>query len=238
LVLGRGIIDAEASMKNLNDLSPDVDGYSDSEALFREQTSVTDASVRVFFDHMPHYLGEIIAQTHFVAGCMAWLTNRMVLERLAALSGGCQIVVQKEDFLRPDNVTRGELKALYGALRSPDRHALPTRTSVGSSVLSYAASPECDAVRCMGMRPVPGRTTPKMHHKFFVFFDAEMTPRSVWTGSFNATHNGANSRENAVHIVSDKVAAAYALEWSRTLALSEPLDWSSEYVEPEWRFGS
>lgn len=35
-----------------------------------------------------------------------------------------------------------------------------------------------------------------------------------------------------------KLAALYATEWSRVLALSEPLDWSSEYVAPEWRFGS
>lgn len=77
-----------------------------------------------------------------------------------------------------------------------------------------------------------------MHHKFFVFFNADLVPYAVWTGSFNATENAARSRENAVYLRSATIARHYAAEWSRTLALSEPLDWSSNFIEPEWRFGS
>lgn len=225
-------------MRNLNDVMPEVDGYADSECTFREHGSDESAPVQAYFDHLTAHLCNRIAHAHFVAGCMAWFTNRRVLESMARLPGGCQVVVQKEDFLRPDSVERADLKSLYGALRSPHRHDLPTRTSVGPNWLSTSCSQECEAVRCMGVRPVRGRVTPKMHHKFFVFFDNAMSPFAVWTGSFNATENGAMSRENALYIRSRSIATAYAVEWSRALSLSESLDWSSDYVEPDWRFGT
>ena len=91
-----------------------------------------------------------------------------------------------------------------------------------------------------------------MHHKFFVFADVVRVkekwagadyreyflPRAVWTGSFNPTFNGTQSRENAVYIESPKIAYEYMREFYRMLAISEPLDWTSEWVEPEYRFGS
>jgi phosphatidylserine/phosphatidylglycerophosphate/cardiolipin synthase-like enzyme len=87
-----------------------------------------------------------------------------------------------------------------------------------------------------------------MHHKFFVFCDVglddkyrmpcSITPRSVWTGSFNPTANGTRSRENAVLIESDGIAAAYAREWFQVYAISEPLDWESDWCAPEYRIGT
>jgi hypothetical protein len=55
-----------------------------------------------------------------VVGCVAWLSSRSVLEALARKKA-VAIVVQKEDFLRPDldqNWTRAgrELRAFYRAL--------------------------------------------------------------------------------------------------------------------------
>ena len=87
-----------------------------------------------------------------------------------------------------------------------------------------------------------------MHNKFLVFCktlkgdedgDREViVPKSVWTGSFNFSKNATNSLENAVYIRDEKIAKAYFSEWSQIEGLSEPLDWESEWVAPEWRIGS
>jgi hypothetical protein len=90
---------------------------------------------------------------------------------------------------------------------------------------------------------------PRMHNKFLVFCNAsestsdldyrfEVKPHTVWTGSFNLTRNAAMSLENALAITDPTVVQAYFREWEQVLALSEPLDWSSDWCEPEWRVGT
>jgi hypothetical protein len=220
---------------DLNDVQPSGDEYV--EGAFRVHHRDEQADVEAFVDQLPMYLCERIKDASFIAGCMAWFTNRRVLDVMARLETGCQIVVQKEDFLRPDDdVTNIELRALYGQLKCPDRFNLPLSDGSGRVSLSYLGDPSCDAVRCMGVRN--RGNGPRMHHKFFVFFNRDLVPYAVWTGSFNATSNGQRSRENAVFIRSARLARFYADEWTRALSLSEPLDWESEYVDPQWRFGS
>jgi hypothetical protein len=51
------------------------------------------------------------------------------------------------------------------------------------------------------------------------------------------TENANRSLENAV-LIEDCETSAYYREWERILALSEPLDWESEWGAPEWRIGS
>ena len=91
----------------------------------------------------------------------------------------------------------------------------------------------------------PPRTFPRMHNKFLAFCDANLTgdemrlvPRAVWTGSFNMTRNATRSFENAVVLTDPDIVAAYYREWEQILSLSEPLDWTSHWCEPEWRIGS
>lgn len=122
------------------------------------------------------------------------------------------------------------------------------------------------AIRCMGMKGIGDRTHPRMHHKFLVLLrkaelhvkEGVFCPYAVWTGSFNPTLNGTRSLENAVLITSDwaktleaeqkgwadirtwcdtDIPHAYFQEWSQVLAHSEPLDWTSEHVSPEWKWG-
>lgn len=66
----------------------------------------------------------------------------------------------------------------------------------------------------------------------------EWIAAAVWTGSFNWTKGATNSFENAVLLKKPEIADAYYKEFQQMLALSEPLDWNSEYVEPEWRIGT
>jgi phosphatidylserine/phosphatidylglycerophosphate/cardiolipin synthase-like enzyme len=94
-----------------------------------------------------------------------------------------------------------------------------------------------------------------MHHKFLVVggvadadcpdedrtatgWEPVFEPAAVWTGSFNFTNNGGDSIENAVIIHDPVIATAYLNEWAQVFALSEPLDWESEYIAPEWRIGT
>ena len=88
-----------------------------------------------------------------------------------------------------------------------------------------------------------------MHNKFLVFCDTheegknldyrfEVKPYAVWTGSFNLTKNAAMSLENGLLLTDCSVVAAYFREWEQILALSEPLDWTTDWAEPEWRIGS
>ena len=107
---------------------------------------------------------------------------------------------------------------------------------------------ESEAVRCVGVHGVSrSKATPRMHHKFLVACKAPKesndypeppTPFAVWTGSFNPTRNGTMSRENAVCIYSSEVAEGYFKEWYQMLAISEPLNWTSEWCDPEYRFGT
>jgi hypothetical protein len=236
---------------DLNDIEPEA---ADGPVYFQEQSRNHTAEIDCFFDGLELALIHRIAQADLVVGCMAWLTNRRVLGALAETKSGCQVVVQKEDFLRPGKVERNELQRMYGALRCPSRFKLPIRTASGGAGMSYCDNPTCGPVRVMGIRHARGENGPRMHHKFFVFCrevervtddegykrdcPTEMRPYAVWTGSFNATENATRSRENAIYIRSESMANLYCAEWSRTLALSESLDWTSDYIAPEWRFGS
>ena len=65
-----------------------------------------------------------------------------------------------------------------------------------------------------------------------------VVPYKVWTGSFNFTNNAERSFENAVVLEEPSIVQAYFKEFQQIAALSEPLDWESEWVEPEWRIGT
>ena len=142
---------------------------------------------------------------------------------------------------------------------------MPDRYYIGGLVssLSVSYSPSIAPVRCVGNYNSDKKPAmPRMHNKFLIFCSAEVerllipadseyssgppfeeefvrfVPYAVWTGSFNLTFNAANSLENAVYITNEDVVDAYFKEWQQILALSEPLDWTKAWVEPEWRIGT
>ena len=190
-------------------------------------------------------------------GAIAWLTDMEILQALRGLT--CAMIVQKEDFLRPDTMPEqpdwpDKLRAAYQALREPAERYMMPGVAKG---LSTSGDPSVEPVRCVGERPERGRINPKMHNKFLVFAksrntiriekygeyayeipEVEWEPYAVWTGSFNFTEAAHNSWENSVYIESEEIAQSYLNEWAQLLAFSEPLDWTSEYVEPEWRIGT
>jgi hypothetical protein len=117
--------------------------------------------------------------------------------------------------------------------------------------LSLLANTEIEPVRCVGNYNRQKLSAfPRMHNKFLVFCRPEFfkrnggfptfdpRPYAVWTGSFNLTHNASRSLENALFITDPKIVVAYFREWEQIEATSEPLDWETDWVEPEWRIGT
>lgn len=209
-------------------------------ALADHSTTSADGSVAVYFRGIEAALVRHIEAADVVVGCIAWLSSKPVLR---ALSGrrAVALVVQKEDFLRPDlgqrePRVRSDLRPLYDALpQGLQRFQYPDL--VGS--LSVASDPTMEPVRCIGSLNGDRRpAVPRAHHKFAVFCrlggdDApKIEPYEVWTGSYNWTANATRSLENAVVLRDASVVRAFYREWEQAYAVSEPLDWDSPWVMP------
>jgi hypothetical protein len=236
---------------NLNNMTvEDHDGLDRGD--LKENSIRSTADVEVVFRNLESRLVKFISECEVVVGCVAWLTSEPILNALAKVPQGVAVIVQKEDFLRPDVGSHGQwpkkLRAFYDKLRQPfDRHNFPNVVSF----LSMGGDPSLHPVRCVGnnnSEKVPAH--PRMHNKFIVgckvnkiqscddWEDERIEPIAVWTGSFNFTKNAALSLENALIIRDEKVARAYFDEWGQITMLSERLDWTSEWCVPEWRVGT
>lgn len=224
--------------RNLNLIPvPNVDNYP-YERMVHAQSR--NASVQVYFDSLETKLIEHIRQSscNQVFGCVAWLTNPNILAALSDIS--CQIVVQKEDFLRPDIYGGADWKSQLRDMYNYVCCKMIKQSFPGiGGVLSLCGDTHVDGIRCAGVL-TSNRSNPqsRMHHKFLVFCKNEIEPYAVWTGSFNFTGNSTNSFENAVFIHDTKIANAYLQEYLHVFALSEPLDWESEWINPEYRIGT
>jgi hypothetical protein len=234
---------------DMNELRvPDDVGHTDTSDY---STRSTDGSIAVYFREIEKHLTQHIAEAQTVVGCVAWLTSEVVLNALAHVPHGVSIVVQKEDFLRPDLEThdgwKNNLRRMYESLKElPGRNQMPGLVAQ----LSYLSDQTIQAVRCVGNYNREKKPAfPRMHNKFLVFcrvcpvevegYTAEQVqPYAVWTGSFNLTKNAGMSLENAVLITDPAIVNAYYCEWGQIMALSESLDWESDWSAPEWRIGS
>jgi hypothetical protein len=233
---------------------------SEVQPLVDPGTRSADGSVEVVFRNIEQRLIDEIRATKIVVGCVAWLTSDPILDALAETQG-VSIVVQKEDFLRPDlGAPKGEgwkrrLRRKYDRL--PEG---PLRYEYNGTVLSNMntlGDPTVECVRCLGNHNADRRAAmPRAHHKFLVFCDyiegrveqlpnggqshaaGQLVPRKVWTGSYNLSKNAGRSLENVVLLTDESCVNAYYVEWGQLAGLSEPLDWTSEYVQPDLRIGT
>lgn len=205
--------------------------------------SLDTDSVSVYFRDLKAHLIEHICASDAVLACVAWLTDPDILNAFGARP--CSIIVQKEDFLRPDGAAdKASIRAAYMKIRGVDRWEVPGILHGASC----AGDTSMDGVRCVGNHnSAKNPAHPRMHNKFVVFCrrvppDAfgwqRLVPISVWTGSFNFTQTANRSFENAVLVRDQRIAQAYADEWSQIAILSQPLDWTSEWCAPEYRIGT
>ena len=223
--------------------------WNDGDPIALDDFAATSEAARVtcHFRNVRDALVGYINRYDYMVGCVAWLTDAVILRALATRSGVC-IIVQKEDFLRPDCDERPYLQALYESIHWPGE-----RWQCGGLLgsMSTSCDPTLDAIRCVGNHNSnKSPAHPRAHHKFLVFgrmstpeedgrsATGEFVPEAVWTGSFNFSVNAGRSLENAVFIEDTAIARAYANEFSQVAALSEPLNWQDPWCSPEWRCGT
>lgn len=133
-------------------------------------------------------------ETCFVVGCIAWLSNKQILEAMAKKKGGC-IVCTK------DRLTKGARnQAAYKAIRP-----------------AYPGG----VIRVVGEGK--GWHKSLMHHKFLVGLDNAGKPIWVTNGSFNFTTSATSNLENLMVMEDEDVAECYFQEFKRVHALSSPL---------------
>lgn len=237
-------------MKNLNDLKLSFKGHNNKKVEQQDfHTIVLGTDIEVIFKDLEGSLIEKISDADAVLGCVAWLTNYKILAELARLRFGASMVVQKEDFLRPDRMKNPKLRQTYDKIKAFNR----MRTPGAIRELAPCSFSYSDPVRCVGNHNLAKSPAhPRMHHKFLVFLrvqerkpgDGEedewrsFKPYAAWTGSFNFTDNATKSFENAVYIENEEVAQAFANEHSQVLALSEELDWTTPWATPQYWIGS
>jgi hypothetical protein len=240
---------------NLNDLKL-KGGYGLNRALADYSIASESNEIEVVFRDLEGELIKRIARADVVLGCVAWLTNENIIESLA-YKRGVSIIVQKEDFLRPDQNSSGDWKVKLSSLYSRINNGM-CRAAEGfeGTILREMSTSEVgwdiEPVRCVGNHNSEKNPAfPRMHNKFLIFChdikssyagkpfqDHNFVPYEVWTGSFNFSKNACNSFENAVIIRDKKILKAFLHEYAQIAALSEPLDWTSDWCAPEWRIGS
>lgn len=195
----------------------------------------------VMLTNLEAHVCATIAQYDAVCGCVAWFTNYNIIRAMSAKP--CRIAVQKEEWLRADNLRQRynklspiPLEALYERFGS----VLPTPRPTDPS------AERDEAVRVVGTVPeFASKDRPLMHHKFLVFYraiggDAEkpsyLKPCAVWTGSANFSKNMNQCIENAVFLESEQAAAVYHREFCTIYGYSSPLDWTTREANTSYVF--
>lgn len=234
-----------ATKLNLNDIKPYNDGNYPNVDMADNSATSSDNSIKVYFRNLVEHLNSHIREADAVFGCVAWFTHPEVLDAL--IDKHVSIVVQKEDFLRPDiGVTKSwkrTLQTKYEALSCGiSRYGFANMIAN----LSTSSDPGVESVRCVGnLNSERAPASPRMHNKFLIFARVEKNqgslvpvPYAVWTGSFNLTVNATYSLENAIYITKPELVTAYYKEFGQIMAISEQLDWETEWCQPEHRIGT
>jgi len=174
----------------------------------QEDYSVRGESAELVLRNHAQRCIEMIRKSDTVFGCIAWITHPEILDALAEplewskAERRVQIIVNKEDFLRPDctdKVSRNET-SFYNELRSKyDRlgGGVNTYLEVGrrfvETFTGWNCNLEVESLRCVGLS-LKQRWSPKMHRKFAVF----MRGCGAGLGTHLADHKDTN-RDNYMY---------------------------------------
>ena len=204
-------------------------------------------------------------------GAVAWLTDPLILDAMAKLP--CSVIVQKEDFLRPDLDDAGADRETWTSRLHRQYEAIRYSDSIGPAgayfqrqhmpwplcAMSESGDPEIAGVRCFGLHNDrsgdPARRRPLMHLKYLVFAEPilETVPspdgegmqetvswkgRALWSGSCNLSLMASRSCEVAYIFRDPAIADAHIRHWAQIAARSETLDWTSIWIDSQWRLGS
>jgi hypothetical protein len=150
--------------------------------------------VQVHFRDISKTLAEVVKTAQRVVGCMAWLSDPVVLSALATRDG-VSLIVTNDSLL--NNFT---LRRAYDALQP---HA-------GDH-----------AILCVGRRT--GKTRSLMHHKFLVGLTAHEEPLWVVAGSYNASKSAASNLESIFIFRCPRLARVYLEEYRAIRAIAKPM---------------
>ena len=138
-------------------------------------TASTDGRTLVYFKNLEDHLVRFIQEADVVVGCVAWVTSEPILKALAKKKG-VSLVVQKEDFLRPDlsphDNWKRQLRQLYDNLP----HSLNAADLPGLFDLKENSDDVhiVEPIRCVGDANIDKLPAcPRSHHKFVLFCKAE-----------------------------------------------------------------
>lgn len=199
-------------------------------------TSTPHGVATAHFGELRSRLLEFVHGSEVIVGCVAWVTEKHVLDMLAARP--VALVVQKENWWKKADARSAALAQRYAALTgglvaSMFPEPLATKTFRGKPVPNDAP---LAPITCLGYGAA-SRATPLMHHKFLVrctvAADGALLAQAVWTGSFNLSANANNSFENAVEIHDATIATAYLAEFALMASLSEPMNWRFSKPTPK-----
>lgn len=238
-------------MSNLSSYPENLNEICIPRCDFKPEHPLTDFStssnkIKVYFRNIEEKLIEHINEYDIIVGCVAWAGSGLILDALAKKE--VTLLIQKEDFLRPDSKSKQWTKYLRGKYDNLKNDF--TKFDFKGTVLPYlsvCSYIEMQPVRCVGNHNSEKEPqNPRMHNKFIVFCKSKresetnrtIIPCAVWTGSFNFTKTAGRSLENALYITDKKIAQAYLCEFGNIYAISEELDWRSPWVAPEFRIGS
>ena len=205
-------------------------------------------SVEIIFRSHKRKLKDFISRYDVLLGAVAWLTDEDIIYELSKKR--TSMLVQKEDFLRPDS--RGSKDSLRKSYSSLSTHLSFAEIPGILNRVQYSESCNIQPIRCVGNANSKKKSAfPRMHNKFLIGCDYSMQvgevehaehnfviPRAVWTGSYNFSYNARASFENAIITTDDRVARAFAEEWSQIYLLSEELNWSDDWVAPDYWIGT
>lgn len=199
-------------------------------------TSTPHGVATAHFGELRRPLLEFIEGSEVVVGCVAWITERYILESLARRP--VALVVQKERWWKKTDARGQALARRYAALRGGLNAAmfpapLGVKTFRGKEVPNDV---NLAPIACVGYGS-GAQNQPLMHHKFIVRCtvaeDGILSPVAVWSGSFNFSGNANNSFENAVEIHDPAIATAYLAEFALVASVSEPMAWRLTRPNPK-----
>lgn len=229
---------------NLNDkLTNDNDGDGKQKDY---STIGNKKEIEVYFKNIEKTIIEKIKKYKNVIGCIAWLTNENILRELSKKEK-VLIVVQEEDFLRPDTNYDGDKKKWKKKIF--DLYKKLEKGSIESSCwgVNYASADTIETgIRRFGLineKKLPA--FPRMHNKFILCYNeleyklnkkGEYVLKNdgeVLSGSYNYTENSNNSLENILCVKDMKIIEGYFKQFVEILTMSMPLDWEGDWSPSE-----
>jgi phosphatidylserine/phosphatidylglycerophosphate/cardiolipin synthase-like enzyme len=199
---------------------------------------------KVLFDGIEDEICQQINDCDIVLGCSFGLNNKKIVDALKNKGDGVCIILDKKTASNNINY----YKYLNSQLTHYDFSPSSLKDLFTFVPLKVTPSTNKHAIRIFGLSIEPydeisnNKTVkrfPIFHHKFLIFChknsNDELTPKSVFTGSYNFTENANYSRENGILLENSDLARAYLTEWEKCVLFSESCErYSKSDINPEF----